>query len=245
VRELSELVDVDDPAWPELTEVLARSAVAVDVLPGDADQGRRCLLQLQVAARSWLGAVVLHTGGLLVDSGWLRVYGGGGPMPGLAAVNRFPEDVDPGWFPDDNIVVGHDVVGGVFVLNGRGSGRPGEPGRLVYFAPDSLTWEALGMGYGTWLDWVLAGRLDQFYAGLRWPGWREEVVELAPTDGMSVIPYLWSKEAHDDLAATSRKAVPFTDLLRLNETFCTQMGLRPPGFQGTVVTGPRRAPSPN
>ncbi|GAB3880019.1 DUF2625 domain-containing protein [Kibdelosporangium lantanae] len=238
MRELSELVDVEDPAWPELTEKLARAAVAVDVMPGDPDQGRKCLLQLQVTARSWLGAVVLHTGGLWVDDGWLRIYGaGGGQMPGLAEVNRFPAEVAPGWFPADGLVVGHDVVGGVFVLNGRGSGRPGEPGQIVYFAPDSLSWEALGMGHGAWLDWVLAGRLEQFYAGLRWPGWREEVTELAPTDGMSVIPYLWSKEAHDNLAATSRKAVPMAELLSLNETMCAQLGLPAPGFTGTV-SGP-------
>jgi hypothetical protein len=232
VRELSELVDVDDPAWPELREEFARSAVTVDVLPGGDEQ---CLTQLQVTARSVLGAVVLHTGGLLVDGGWLRIYGGrGGPMPGLATVNGFPAEVDPGWAPDGGLVVGHDVVGGVFAVNGRGSGRPGEPGQLVYFAPDALTWEALGMGYGTWVDWMLAGRLDQFYQGLRWPTWRDEVANLAPTHGMSVVPYLWSKEAHDDLAATSRRAVPMAELLGLNETFSTHLGTPPPGFLGVV-----------
>ncbi|MFB7198264.1 DUF2625 family protein [Streptomyces sp. NPDC056240] len=41
------------------------------VLPGDVNEGRRCLLQMQVTGRSALGALALHTGGLLVDNGWL------------------------------------------------------------------------------------------------------------------------------------------------------------------------------
>ncbi|TCO48955.1 DUF2625 family protein [Actinocrispum wychmicini] len=238
MRDLSELVDVDDPVWPSLREEFASSPARVDVLAGEGEQGRACLLQLQVTARSVLGAVVLHTGGVVVDGGWLRIYGGGGgAMPGLATVNRFPGEVDPGWRPPGGFVVGHDVVGGVFVLNGydpASAGRPGEPGQIAFFAPDSLEWEALGMGYGTWVDWVLAGRLEQFYAGLRWPGWQDEVAGLAPTQGMSVVPFLWSKEAHDDLAATSRRPVPMAELLGLNETFCTQMGLPTPGFLGVV-----------
>ena len=51
---------------------------------------------------------------------------------------------------------------------------------------------------------------------------------------MSVVPFLWSKEAHDDLAATSRRAVPMMELLGLNEDFCNQMGLPEPGFLGVV-----------
>ncbi|UUU44910.1 DUF2625 domain-containing protein [Streptomyces sp. NBC_00162] len=46
------------------------------MLPGDINEGRRCLLQMQVTGRSVLGALALHTGGLLVDDGWVRVFGG-------------------------------------------------------------------------------------------------------------------------------------------------------------------------
>ncbi|MET8565224.1 DUF2625 family protein [Streptomyces flaveolus] len=56
MRETDELVEVADPAWPELEQVFAGSAVPVRVLPAGSDEGRRCLLQLQVTARSVLGA---------------------------------------------------------------------------------------------------------------------------------------------------------------------------------------------
>ncbi|MER7957755.1 DUF2625 family protein [Streptomyces sp. NPDC096030] len=77
MRGIVELVDVDEPAWPELQRMFGASSVPVQVLPGDIDEGRRCLLQMQVSARSVLGALALGTGGVLVDNGWLRVFGGG------------------------------------------------------------------------------------------------------------------------------------------------------------------------
>ncbi|MBO1331050.1 DUF2625 family protein [Streptomyces sp. VRA16 Mangrove soil] len=241
MRQFDELAQVDDPAWPELQEMLGASPVAARLLPGDAGEGRRALLQMQVSARSMLGALALHTGGLLVDDGWVRVFGGGsveaGGLPGLARVNRFPADFDPGWHPAAGLVVGQDVVGGVFALNGgdpAAGGRPGEPGRMTYFAPDTLEWEPLDMGHAGWLSWLLSGRLDTFYDGLRWPGWREETAALTFSQGITVYPFLWSEEAHTDLAATSRRAVPMREVLGVAADFARQMGPGDPGFLGDV-----------
>ncbi|WP_251066229.1 DUF2625 family protein [Streptomyces sp. ISL-36] len=186
MRGIDELVNVDDPAWPELQGILKASSVPVQVLSGDINEGRRCLLQMQVSARSVLGALALNTGGFLVDNGWVRVFGGGsvadGRLPSLAQVNRFPTDFDPGWHPATGLVVGHDIVGGVFALNGgdpAAAGRPGAPGQMTYFAPDTLAWEAMEMGHSGWVSWLLSGRLETFYDGMRWPGWREETAALA------------------------------------------------------------------
>ncbi|MFE6911954.1 DUF2625 domain-containing protein [Streptomyces erythrochromogenes] len=240
MRGIDELVNVDDPAWPELQEVLRTSSVPVQVMPGDINEGRRCLLQMQVTGRSVLGALTLHTGGLLVDNGWLRVFGGGsasvadGRLPSLAQVNRFPTAFDPHWQPSR---VGHDIVGGVFALNGGGpaaAGRPGAPGQMTYFAPDTLEWEAMEMGHSGWVSWLFSGRLETFYDGMRWPGWREEVAALAVGQGLSVYPFLWSKEAHADLAATSRRPVPLREVLGVAADFARQMGPSDPGFLGDV-----------
>lgn len=238
MRELNELIGVDDPAWPALRKEFAGASVPVEVLPGDADRGRACLLQLQVSAASFLGALVLHSGGLLLDHGWLRVYGGGcRHLPGLAAVNHFPAGFDPAWRPLDGLVIGHDALGGVFALNGHdpaAAGRPGAPGQVVYFAPDSLGWEPLEIGYATWVTWLLSGRLDQFYDGLRWPGWQTESAGLGPGQGIVVYPFLWSEEARANLAATTRHPVSLRELLGISADSCRQLGLRDPGFLGAV-----------
>lgn len=240
MRELGELVDVEEPAWPMVLEQITASPTPVEVLPVDASRAGRCLVQLQVTVRSCLGAVVFYTGGLSVDGGWLRVFGGSqsrgaAGLPSLSQVNRFPSVVEPEWRPAGGLVLAHDVLGGVFALNGldpAAAGRPGQPGEMVYFAPDRLGWEALGFGHGAWVAWLLSERLDQFYEDLRWPGWQEEVAALGGSEGISVYPFLWTAEAQRDLIATSRRAVPMAELLGVCGDLCRQLGLPEPGFLG-------------
>jgi hypothetical protein len=242
MRELSQLIDVDEPAWPELSERLAAAPVPVSVLPPDSELAHASILQLQVSAKSYLGAVVLHCGGLLVDDGWLRVFGSPADgaahgVPSLARVNRFHESVEPSRRSDAGLVVAHDVLGGVFVLNGEApaaAGRPGEPGEVVYFAPDSFGWEALGVGHSAWLAWLVSEALEQFYTDLRWPGWREEVRALANDQGLALYPPLWSAEAHQDLSATTRRAVPMAELLGVARDASRQLDGIDPGFLGAV-----------
>ncbi|MGW0672360.1 DUF2625 family protein [Streptomyces sp. NPDC002746] len=239
MSEDDELIDVDDPAWPLLLQELSGAPVPVEVLPGDAGAGRASLLQLGVSARSNLGGIVLNCGGLLVDGGWLRIHGSprGAGLPGLAEVNAMPSALDPGWRPGAGLVVAHDALGGVFALNGgnpREAGRPGEPGEIIYFAPDALRWEALGAGHSAWLSWILSGGLQEFCRGLRWDGWRGEVSALNGRQGLSFFPPLWSAEAREDLSATSRRAVPMAELLGLYRDTCVQFDGGDPGFLGVV-----------
>ncbi|MFF4102895.1 DUF2625 family protein [Streptomyces sp. NPDC001903] len=239
MREDRELIDVDDPAWPLLLQELSGTDVAVEVLPGGVGRGAACLRQLQVSARSNLGGIVLNCGGLLVDGGWLRIFGSpiDGGLPGLAEVNAMPSTFDPSWQPGAGLVIARDVLGGVFAINGgspREAGRPGEPGEIVYFAPDALEWEALGAGHSAWLSWIFSGGLQEFYESLRWEGWRSEVAVLDGRQGLSFFPPLWSAEARQDLSATSRRAVPMAELLGLNRDSCLQLDGTDPGFLGVA-----------
>jgi hypothetical protein len=242
VRELDELTNVDDPAWPALEEVFAASVATLKVLPVVADEGRRGLLQLQITARSALGSLVLNCGGLLVDDGWVRVFGSGsdqhnGALPSLAHINAFPEVFDPEWHPEAGLIVGHDVLGGVFALNSHdpaAAGRPGAPGQMMYFAPDTMEWEALEMGHSTWISWLLSGRLETFYEGLRWPGWQEDAAALTSAQGINMFPPLWSREGREDVTAASRRAVPMREVLGIAVDSARQLGWADPGFLGQV-----------
>ncbi len=238
VRDIVELTEVDDPGWPVVTEAIAEGGTECVVLPPDPDACRATLLQLQVTVRSLLGAVVLNTGGMVLHHGWLRVYGGsGGSMPSVAEVNGFPAEVDRSWAPAAGLVLAHDVLGGVFALNGvdcARHGRPGEPGQVVYFAPDSLEWETFDGGHGAWLMWLLEGGLERYYDGMFWPGWREEVARLGLRDALAVYPPLWSKEGAEDIAGTTRSAVPMRERLSFSADTCGQLGLRGPEPLGLV-----------
>ncbi|MEU3478999.1 DUF2625 domain-containing protein [Streptomyces sp. NPDC033754] len=242
MRELSELIEVEDPAWPVLGGELRDAAVPVELLDADEERAAAALVQTQVTVRSFLGAFVLHSGGAFVDDGWLRVYGSPAAdndrrLPSIARVNGYPPVTIPDWRPQAGLVVAHDVLGGVFVIQGGPAdqvGLPGRPGEMVYFAPDSLRWDALGAGYGAWLSWMLAGGTEEFYEGLRWAGWRDEVRELDGDRGLTLYPPLWSAEAHQDLAATSRSIVAMAELLDFARETSAQFDEADPGFLGTV-----------
>ena len=184
MRPITDLRDVDDPDWPDLQVMIAEAGDRVVVRPVDRAGGEDCLHRLQVTARSRLGALALDTGGLLVDHGWLRIYGGGSEnFPDLASINGLraePRESPP------YMLIGSDVLGGQYAIDGGGLGVA--PGEVCYFGPDTMSWDSIGVGHGDWVRWAIIGRVDEFYEALRWPGWQEEVEGLRPDQGISCFP---------------------------------------------------------
>lgn len=69
MRALADLIETDDPAWPEVEAAVAAAAYPVVVLAAEPARADAELLRLQVTTRSWLGAVVHNSGGLVLDHG--------------------------------------------------------------------------------------------------------------------------------------------------------------------------------
>ena len=84
-RALSELINEQEPAWSLVESWVADASNDVEVLPPSSDAAI-ALQNVQVTTRSPLGAVIYQSGGLLVDSGWVRVLGSGHP--------RLPRRID-------------------------------------------------------------------------------------------------------------------------------------------------------
>ena len=180
---IEELRDVDDPAWPVIEEAIAGADRPAEIIAGDRAAGEQTLLLLQVTTRSFLGALALHTGGLLVDHGWLRILGGGrGPL-NLCTANGVDQPPDE---PPGQVLVAFDVLGSKFAING--GALPGSPGEVCYFAPDDLAWLPLEMKFSEFVLWSLTDSLGLFYEHLRWPGWEAEVASLALDQGLSLVP---------------------------------------------------------
>ena len=66
-RSIEELLTTEEPAWPMVQQWIQAAHNSVEVLPADEAAGREALLEAQVTLRSPMGAVVYHTGGILVD----------------------------------------------------------------------------------------------------------------------------------------------------------------------------------
>lgn len=200
-----------DMAWSEVQAAAAASPYPVDVLPADPASAARCLDALGFTRQSWLGAVVAHAAGLVVDHGWLRVLGSGG--------RRLPDVVSQADPTAGRLVVAHDVLGGVFAwMPAAPQARP----TVHYFGPDDLGWQDLGQGYADWLDVVLHGSLTRFYDNLRWPGWEAEVAAIGLDHGIHTWPPPWSAEGKD-LSMVSRKPIPIGELIAYYQDTATQL----------------------
>ncbi|HYX90941.1 MAG TPA: DUF2625 family protein [Myxococcaceae bacterium] len=205
MRELSELIQVDEPAWPMVQAWIAAANKPVEVLPRDPPRAEEAVVKLQVTTNSVLGAIAWETGGVLIDSGWIRVLGSG-----CARMNESLITWNHGDATAECVFVAFDVLGGVFALDGGALGHG--QGDAFYFAPESLDWEQCDCGYPGLLQFLLISDLEKFYAGSRWPGWREEVARLSPDQGLALDPAPWTAEGKD-LSRASRAPVPIRELV--------------------------------
>lgn len=223
-RSLRELSQVDDPAWPELQRLISGCPQPVRVLKADTGHREHVLVSVQSSIGSALGGVVWHTGGVLVDHGWLRILGSG--------CHQLPRTVlswaaQLGWttrgVPPGALVVADDVLGGLFALNWGQIDPDTGINEVFYFAPDSLRWEPLLAGYSAFLCYMLSGGISEFYRDVRWDGWDMEVSRLALDQGVSTSPPPWTKHGKD-LSKVSRRPVPLRELVETHFDFARQLG---------------------
>lgn len=213
MRPLNELIDIEDPAWPEVKEWIAQATNTVEVLPVNAANRDSALLAVQVTTRSPMGAIVYETGGLCIDHNWLRILGSGHPrLPrSLASWNEgrtmFGDGKPPG-----HLLVADDVLGGFFAINGGSLGP--EQGAVFYFPPDTLEWECLDLSYSQFIVWCLQGDVAGYYESMRWPGWEQEVSTLGGDQAISVYPFLSAKGP--PIAERHRGVVPIAEMFGLH-----------------------------
>jgi len=231
---------VPESAWPLVETWLKGRTRDVEVLDEEG-AGHETLEFLHVTERSPLGAVASHTGGLLFDGGQVRVLGAGCQRMKCSLVtwNVGRELRGPGGY----LIVAHDAFGGFYLLNG-GIVPEVDLGECLYFAPDTLRFERMHMSYGGFLQFCCQGDLEKFYAWARWPGWREEVASLQAEQGLSFYPFPWSEEGQD-LAKTSRRPVPMSELWYVAMETRSQLEKLAPDAQVRISWRDRSEAGPN
>lgn len=205
MKSLEDLIDSRDPALPLIEKMLGAATLSYQLLPPSTESGR-VLSSLQITTRSTLGAIAYETGGLLIDHGWLRVLGSGHPQ-----LPRNLVDWNSGR-SDAYLLVADDAAGGFFSINGGGLGD--DVGAMYYWAPDTLRWEQLDIGYTDFLGWALSDRLATFYDGLRWDAWRSDLQELRADQCFSFFPFLWTREG--SINESSRTLIDVGEQFEIN-----------------------------
>jgi hypothetical protein len=223
MRSIDELINTDDPGWTLVQQWIDSAKNKVEILRCDIAKARDALYMTQVTTRSPMGAIIYSTGGLLIDNGWIRVLGSGHvkldrTIPEWNKGKSFNEYGEKPSF----LLIADDAIGGFFAVNGGHFGK--DAGKIYYLAPDNLEWEPLDLTYTGFLDFCFNGKLDEFYKGLRWINWKEEVSKLDGNMVYSFYPFLWTKEGKD-INKVSRKAIPVNEQYSFSLDNRKQLGL--------------------
>ncbi|BFM41561.1 DUF2625 domain-containing protein [Flavobacterium sp. CFS9] len=222
MKKAEELIDKADPGWTLVEDWIKTAKNKVEILPVDALKAKEVLYKTQVTTRSPMGAIVYHTGGLLIDDGWIRILGSGN-----AKFNRTLPDWNKGKSFNDFgeaapfLLVADDAIGGFYLLNGGGLGT--DVGKMYYFSPDNLEYEQLDITYSEFLGFCFDNDLDKFYQGNRWNGWRAEVSKLKGDEVFNFYPFLWTAEGND-INKNSRKIISVQEQYGLNLDLRKQLG---------------------
>ncbi len=223
MRTTDELINKADPGWKLVKEWIDSAKNKVEILPIDTLKAKDALYKTQVTTRSPMGAIIYMTGGLLIDNGWIRILGSGSEK-----LNRsLPEWNKGKAFKDFGqqapfLLIGDDVIGGFFLLNGGGLGN--DLGKVYYFSPDNLEYEPLDLTYTDFLNFCFNNNLDEFYKGYRWTNWESDLANLKGDQVYNFFPYLWTKKGKD-INKVLKKAVPIEEQYSLNLDFRKQLGL--------------------
>lgn len=162
-----------------------------------------------------MGAIIYETGGILIDGGWLRILGSGCP-----AMNRDLMSWNKGR-QQGFLLVADDVLGGFYAINGGAFGSE-SVGKIFYFAPDALRWEATNKTYSDFLLFCFSGDLASYYKGLRWKGWEQEIQALTGTQGIACYPFLFTKEGKN-VGKDKRGVVPIAELWTFGQDMQRQL----------------------
>ncbi|MBK7540968.1 MAG: DUF2625 family protein [Candidatus Competibacter sp.] len=170
---------------------------------------------LQITDRSTLGTIIKFTDGILIKEKFLRLFGGNDSewTDSIKKWNNIPGQENIDNIPSGCLFIGFDVVGGFFAINGGYFGQ--ELGKVYYFAPDTLEWENLNMGYSDFISWCISGNVDKFYESFIWKNSEEIILNTKRGQGISFYPVLWSKEGKE-INKTRKKIVPLKELWALN-----------------------------
>ena len=205
MRELKELINKDEDAIKLIMAWKNAAKNKIQILANDSLRSNEALFNTKVSTLSPMGAIVFHTGGILIDNGWIRIYGSGSEklnrnLPNWNKGKTFQNFGDkPGY-----LIIADDAVGGFFLLNGGDLGN--DLGKIYYLSPDNNEYEQLDLTYTEFINFCFSGNIDVLYRDLRWKNWEDDFKKLSANEAFIFYPYLWTKEGRDINKVEKNKA---------------------------------------
>lgn len=184
--------------FSNLMQSIKESSKNIKILPLDLAVLADIQQKYDMNSESLLGAIIFNCGGIVIDN-WIRIYGAG--ELDFASRNQL--------FPYEDIVVGEDIIGGLFVIL--------DGGNVGYFAPDTLGIEDMEISFGQFMYWCVQGDTDLFYQDYRWINWQKEVADMDLDKGVAFYPFLWAQVEY--LEGRRREQIPMKEIIGMQFEF--------------------------
>jgi len=88
-------VNVNEQTWNEILRIFDEGTNRINVLFVDPVRAQNTVSSLQLNENSYIGAIARHSGGVLVDGGWIKLLGSGNNavFGDLLSWNGFGNDI--------------------------------------------------------------------------------------------------------------------------------------------------------
>lgn len=150
--------------------------------------------------------IILNTSGIIV-SHYIRLLGGTSNIH--RDIKSYNEHILNNQWNRSFLIIGDDIVGGVYVID---MGLFGNPGKVFFYQPDCLQWMNTDKDYTEFLAWILNGDLQEFYGKL----WTNDC-EVPFDKTILYYPFVWTEEF--DIKTASAKYVSVSEIASINGCF--------------------------
>jgi Protein of unknown function DUF2625 len=202
------------PGWDDVMSIIGSSINEYKILPvEDSAKAVENLYDLQISTRQHLGAIIYKTGGIVVDHGWIRIFGSGSVLLNRNIVDySIDKGLTPGIDkPKGMAIIADDVLGGFYAINYGDLGV--DINSVYYFGADGLSYERMNMTYREFLVFCFNTKLDNWYDGYRWNNWQKEIPETNYNQSLDAKPRLYDPK-FTDLETMPKNWMPVLQLYK-------------------------------
>ena len=171
----------------KLADLLLNGKNNIEILPPDPERVKENAEFYQADDQTTFGMLIHHSGGVSVN-GVVRLLGS------TNDTNCSDIQKQNGEFGGNGFVIfGDDIFGGIFALN-LGL-LPECPGNIIYFAPDTLEFEDLGLKLSGLFEFLRNGDLSEFYGQFSPEEFEDlRAMNVKFNEVLHIMPPMWSKE---------------------------------------------------
>jgi hypothetical protein len=183
------------PGWDELMSIIGTAINEYKILPvEDSIKAVENLYELQISTRQHMGAIIYKTGGIVVDHGWIRIFGSGSKQMNRNVLDYSKDKgLVPGFDkPTGMAIITDDILGGFYAMNYGALGN--DLNNIYYFGPDGLAYESLHMTYREFLVFCFNTKLDNWYEDYRWANWQKEIPDSTYDQALDCSPRIYDQK---------------------------------------------------